>query len=72
MDGYQNGGEIIGLHNPVNGRSFNQHECCGKNLVAGGLVSVQEGSYSGGVQFGPPGDPEPDLRYETVMKVVAV
>ena len=24
------------------------------------------------VNYGPPGDPEPDFRYETVMKVVVV
>lgn len=29
----QNDVELIGLHNPTNGRSWDQHKCCGKHSV---------------------------------------
>jgi len=70
MDDNQHDGEMIGLHNPANGHSCVQHDCCGKYLMVGELVRFKREVIR--LDYGPPGDPEPDFWYETVMKVVAV
>jgi hypothetical protein len=70
MDNNQHDGEMIGLHNPANGCSCVQHDCCGRYLMVGELVRFKREVIR--VDYGPPGDPEPDFRYETVMKVVIV
>jgi hypothetical protein len=70
MDDNQHDGEMIGLHNPANGRSGVQHDWCGKYLMVGELVRFKREVIQ--VDYGPPGDPEPDFWYETVMKVIVV
>jgi hypothetical protein len=70
MDNNQHDSEMIGLHNPANGRSCVQHDCCGRYLMVGELVRFKREVIR--VDYGPPGDPEPDFWYETVMKVVIV
>jgi hypothetical protein len=66
----QHDGEIVGLHSPDNGRSCEQHECCGRHVVPGHIVrfkrEVQE------ILYQVPGDPDPDARIETVIKAVLV
>jgi len=69
MDDNQHDGEMIGLHNPANGRSCVQHDCCGKYVMVGELVWFKREVIW--VDYGPPGVPEPDFWYEMVMKVVA-
>jgi hypothetical protein len=61
---------MIGLHNPANGRSCVQHDCCGRYLMVEELVRFKREVFW--VDYGPLGDPEPDFWYETVMKVVVV
>jgi hypothetical protein len=70
MDINQHDGEMIGLHNPANGCSCVQHNCCGRYLMVGELVRFKREVIW--VDYGPPGDPEPDFRYKMVMKVVIV
>ena len=69
-DQQQHDGEIVGLHSPDNGRSCEQHECCGRHVVPGHIVrfkrEVQE------ILYQVPGDPDPDARIETVIKAVLV
>jgi hypothetical protein len=66
----QHDGEVIGLHNPANGQSCMQCDCCRKYLVVGELVQFKREVIW--VDYGPPGDPEPDFQYEMVMKVIAI
>jgi hypothetical protein len=40
----QHGGEIIGSHNPANGQSCNQCDCCRNHLLAGELVQFKGGA----------------------------
>jgi hypothetical protein len=70
MDNNQHDSEMIGLHNPTNGRSCVQHDCCRRYLMVGELVRFKREVLQ--VDYGPPGDPEPDFWYETVMKVIIV
>jgi hypothetical protein len=70
MDDNQHDGEMIGLHNPANGRSCLQHDCCGRYLIVGELVRFNREVIR--VDYGLPGDPEPDFCCETVIKVVVV
>ncbi len=62
--------EIIVLYNPTNGQSCNQHKCYENHLVAGELVWFKMEVIW--VNYGPPGDPEPDFWYEMVIKVVGI
>jgi len=41
MDDNQHDGELIGLHNPANGRSCHQHECCGRHVRIGYLIKFK-------------------------------
>jgi hypothetical protein len=70
MGDNQHDGEIVGLHNPANGRSCNQHDCCGMCLQPGNLVRFKREVIQ--VVYGDANDPEPDYRYETVIKVVVI
>jgi len=70
MDNNQHDGELMGLHNPANGCNCVQHDCCGRYLMVGEVVRFKREVIW--VEYGPPGDPEPDFRYETVMKVIIV
>jgi hypothetical protein len=47
MDDNQHDGELIGLHNPANGRSCHQHECCGPHVRIGTLIRFKVGLYDG-------------------------
>jgi hypothetical protein len=69
MANNQHDGVLIVLHNPANGRRCNQHEYCGKHLVAGELVQFKKVI---GIDYGPPGDPVLDFWYGTVIKVVVI
>jgi hypothetical protein len=70
MDDNQHDGELIGLHNPANGRSCHQHECCGRHVRIGDLIRFKNEVIR--VEYAVAGDPEPDFRYEAVMKVVVI
>jgi hypothetical protein len=66
----QHDGEIVGLHCSDNGRSCNQHVCCGRDVVPGHIVRFKTEVME--VLYQVPGDPEPDARIETVIKAVLV
>ena len=70
MNDQQHDGEIVGLHASTNGRSCNQHECCGRHLQPGQIVRLKTEVME--VVYETPGDPEPDARVETVIKAVLV
>ena len=63
-------GEIVGLYGTTNGRSCNQHECCGRAIEPGHVVrfkvQVQD------VDYTVPGQVAPDVRRERVIKVMRV
>jgi len=64
-DNQQLDGEIVGLHSPENGRSCVMHDCCGRHVVRF-KRGMQE------IVFRTPGDPEPDVSIEPVIKVVLI
>jgi len=59
MDDNQHDGELIGLHNPANGRSYHQHECCGCHVRIGDLIRFKREVIC--VEYAVAGDPEPDF-----------
>ena len=69
-DNNQHDGEIVGLHNPGNGRSCNQHDCCGLHVRPGDLIRLKREVME--VIYQQDGDPEPDARFETVIKAVVI
>ena len=69
IDENQHDGEMVGLHNPANGRSCVAHDCCGMHLAVGDLVRFKREIMR--IDYAPPGA-EPNYRYETVLKVVVV
>jgi hypothetical protein len=70
MDDNHHDGELIGLHNPANGRSCHQHECCGCHVKIGDQIRFKRKVIR--VEYAVAGDPEPDFRYEMVMKVMVI
>jgi hypothetical protein len=66
----QHDGEIVGLNSPDNGRSCNQHVCCGRHVVPDHIVRFKTKVME--VLYQVPGVPEPDARIETVIKAVLV
>lgn len=70
LDDNQHDGEMVGLHNPANGRSCVAHECCGRHLVVGDLVRFKREILR--IDYAGPGAAEPNFRYETVLKVVVI
>jgi hypothetical protein len=68
MNDQQHDGEIVGLHASTNGRSCNQHECCGRHLQPGQIIRLKTEAME--VVYETPGDPEPDARVETIIKAV--
>ena len=69
-DNQQHDGEIVGLHSPHNGRSCVMHECCGRHVVVGHVVRFKREMQE--IVYEAPGDPEPDVRIEPVIKVVLI
>jgi len=70
MDDNQHDGELKGLNNPTNGRSFHQHECCGCHVRIEDLIRFKCEVMR--VECAVAGDPEPDFWNETAMKVVFI
>jgi hypothetical protein len=69
-DNQQHDGEIVGLNSPENGCSCVMHGCCGWHVVAGHVVRFKREMQE--VVYHTPGDPEPDVRIEPVIKVVLI
>jgi len=70
LDDNQHDGEMVGLHNPANGRSCVAHECCGRHLVVGDLVRFKREIMR--IDYAGPSAAEPNFWYEMVLKVVVI
>jgi hypothetical protein len=66
-DNQQHDSEIVGLHSPDKGCSYNMHDCCGRHVVPG-HGKVQKGK----VVYQTPGDPDSDVHIKTVIKVILI
>jgi hypothetical protein len=60
----------VKLHSPDNGRSCNLHDCGGRLVVPGHVVTLKREVQE--VVYQTPGDPDPDVHIKTVMKAVLI
>jgi hypothetical protein len=58
------------LHSSDNGHSCNLHVCCGCHVVPGHIVRFKTEVME--ILYQVTGDPEPDAKIETVIKVVLI